>query len=71
MKKLFTTLWAKFIIYQITRSVIKNEFVLRVLIHSLLLELKNRNSEQFELEYEAPGVTDLKLIMIAYLTDKK
>jgi len=70
MKKLFRKIWIRFLIKQLKKGAVNSETATRILIHYTLLQMQNKSKDQLYIEYEAPDRTDVKLIMIAYLTDK-
>jgi|GEM_PF-1676687 len=71
MKKIITKIWSRFLINQIKKGAVNNESVLRILIHFTLLRMQEMEQDSIEIEYEAPEKTDVKLILLAYLTDRK
>lgn len=70
MKALFRRLWVRFLIKQLKKGAVNSETATRILIHYTLLEMQKKQSKEIEIEYEAPDITDVKLIIIGYLTDK-
>jgi len=50
---MFSRLWAKFIISQLKKNAIKNESVLRVLIHYLLLAMQKEGNETLKITYSS------------------
>lgn len=70
MIKSLRQIWVKFLIRQLEKDVLKSETTQRILIHNLLSNMNEAKKEEVHLEYAAPEVGKVKLIMIAYLTDK-
>lgn len=70
MRKYFRKIWVRFLIHQLKKGGLKNESIMRIMIHFTLLDMQERKIETLEMEYSAPEVTKTKLLLIAYLTEK-
>jgi hypothetical protein len=71
MKRLIRKIWVRFLIKQIKKRAIDSESVARIIVHYTLEQMQKKGVSELEIEYTAPERTDVKLLILAYLTDKK
>lgn len=71
MKKLIRKLWVRFLIKQLKKGVIDSDSATRILVHYTLEQMRKKGIDELEIEYSAPERTDVKLLILAYLTNKK
>lgn len=71
MMKFIRKIWVKFLILQLKKGATHSETAARILVHYTLVKMQEKGQTEFEIEYEAPEINNVKLIMVAYLTDKK
>lgn len=67
---MFSRLWARIIISQLKRGAIKNESVLRVLIHYLLLEMDKRKASEIDVTYTISDESEYNLLINCRLEKK-
>ncbi|WP_133228397.1 hypothetical protein [Sphingobacterium corticibacter] len=70
MKYYIKKLWVRFLMKLLKKGAVTSELAARILVHYTLVKMQEKGQTELEIEYEAPEISNVKLIMVAYLTEK-